>query len=107
MRRSQSLRWLLASALLLGSAAGMGLRSKAAVEVDPQTGEATDAAAAEPHIVEGQFLKLDGFNPDKYTMIDDSKLVFGKVGRWLCGWGEVGCGCVGVGGGEEVYRTKS
>lgn len=73
-------------AALLGTAAGFGLRSAsnqagaepaaaaAAVEVDAH-GQATEAV---PHLEEGQFLKLDNFNPDKYTLVDDSKLVFGK-----------------------------
>lgn len=86
MRRAFRQGLLLAA--LLGSAAGFGLRSAsnqagaepaaatatAAVEVGAQ-GEAAEAV---PHLEEGQFLKLDGFNPDKYTLVDDSKLVFGK-----------------------------
>jgi hypothetical protein len=81
MRRAFRQGLLLAA--LMGTAAGFGLRSASnqaahepatAVEVDAQG----EAAPEVPHIKEGQFLKLDNFNPDKYVLVDDSKLVFGK-----------------------------
>ena len=85
MRRAALLRRGLLLAALLGAAAGFGLRSSAPAEKQAQqvdvaaTGEQSPAQAAEPPIEEGQFLKLDqGFTPDKYTLIDDSKIVFGK-----------------------------
>jgi len=89
MRRA--LRQGLLLAALLGTAAGFGLRSAsnqagaestsepaAAVDVTAQ-GEAVEAVHdhGAHHLQEGQFLKLDNFNPDKYTLVDDSKLVFG------------------------------
>lgn len=82
MRRAFRQGFLLAA--LLGTAAGrIGLRpasnmagSEAAVPVE--VGSQGETAEAKPHLVEGQFLKLDNFNPDKYTLVDDSKLVFGK-----------------------------
>jgi hypothetical protein len=83
MRRAFRQGLLLAA--LLGTAAGFGLRSASnqagaepAATADVEVGAQGEAAEAVPHLVEGQFLKLDNFNPDKYTLVDDSKLVFGK-----------------------------